>query len=76
MEPTRKSKEVRELQSDIMGVPDITENIRKDICASCKQPALQFKDAISEREFAISGFCQKCQDSIFTYMDDTEDQDL
>lgn len=36
-------------------------------CPFCRQPVVQgeFKDARSEREFGISGLCQKCQDSMF-----------
>ena len=38
---------------------------KEAICIACGQPAGIFRDELSEREFAISGFCQKCQDNFF-----------
>jgi len=35
------------------------------ICVSCEREATSFRDAISEKEYGISGFCQTCQDDIF-----------
>ena len=34
-------------------------------CASCGQPPGDFRDALSEREFTITGLCQVCQDEVF-----------
>lgn len=34
-------------------------------CVSCGGRADKFRDALSEKEFGISGLCQKCQDSVF-----------
>ena len=34
-------------------------------CVSCGGDATKFTDELSEREYGISGFCQKCQDGIF-----------
>lgn len=31
----------------------------------CGKPVTAFDDALSAREFQISGLCQTCQDSIF-----------
>jgi hypothetical protein len=31
----------------------------------CGGEAVSFKDTISEKEYQISGFCQKCQDEVF-----------
>jgi hypothetical protein len=31
----------------------------------CGQPITPFRDALSEREYAQSGLCQKCQDAFF-----------
>lgn len=31
----------------------------------CGSPVREFRDALSEREFQISGLCQDCQDSVF-----------
>jgi hypothetical protein len=45
-----------------------TEAIQKGICISCgKVIDLQngFRDALSQREYGISGLCQSCQDVAF-----------
>lgn len=42
-----------------------TESIRNNICLGCGEPAVEFKDSISEKEYTISGFCQVCQDKVF-----------
>lgn len=36
-------------------------------CATCGQfvEPDDFKDALSEKEYTISGMCQECQDSVF-----------
>lgn len=34
-------------------------------CATCKNPNLDFRNQISEKEYTISGMCQSCQDVIF-----------
>jgi len=31
----------------------------------CGMPVRAFRDALSEKEFGISGLCQDCQDSVF-----------
>ena len=41
------------------------ESISQDICVHCGEKATEFTDETSRREFAISGFCQKCQDEVF-----------
>ena len=42
-----------------------TESIRNNICLDCGGLALEFKDSLSKKEYAISGFCQVCQDKVF-----------
>lgn len=37
----------------------------KHICPLCHQEVTGFRDKKSEREFRISGLCQKCQDQTF-----------
>lgn len=54
-------------------VPGRREAIAAHKCVSCGGPAVKFKDALSEREFKISGLCQKCQDSFFDMSDDCND---
>lgn len=43
--------------------------IAKDCCVKppfgCGQPVGEFRDALSEKEYRVSGLCQKCQDEIF-----------
>lgn len=45
------------------------EAIRLGFCAlpplGCGKPATGFRDALSEREYGISGMCQECQDEIW-----------
>lgn len=35
------------------------------VCVSCDQPATEFRDALSHKEYGISGLCQSCQDQVF-----------
>lgn len=39
--------------------------IEEHKCPSCKQLIGEFRNAISRREYEISGLCQKCQDGVF-----------
>jgi len=45
--------------------PGTAKAIGEGRCPSCKNPVEGFKDALSEKEYLISGLCQKCQDSIW-----------
>lgn len=54
-------------------MPEAKENVQKGICPTCKGRVGAFRDKSSEREYGISGMCQKCQDSVFgdkPYSDD------
>lgn len=42
-----------------------TEAGQQQICVSCGQPATEFKDEVSAREYQISRMCQTCQDKVF-----------
>jgi hypothetical protein len=64
MEPASKHPDIRRFQSALMGT-DVVESIRHDRCTDCGQPAEVFRNQLSEREFAISGLCQACQDHFF-----------
>jgi uncharacterized CHY-type Zn-finger protein len=35
-------------------------------CVTCGDPIEKFRDELSQREYRISGMCQKCQDEVFT----------
>lgn len=55
--------------------PDFkTEAILTQIgmCPMCTQPIHEedFTDALSKREYTISGMCQKCQDEMFSDPDE------
>jgi hypothetical protein len=39
--------------------------IDKKICPLCKKPVGVFRDALSRKEYGISGICQECQDGVF-----------
>ena len=39
--------------------------ITTNTCVFCKDPDLNFRDQLSEKEYTISGICQKCQDDVF-----------
>jgi hypothetical protein len=47
--------------------------LRAGLCPTCGGEVVSFRDELSAREYAISGMCQGCQDSVFC--DDDEDDD-
>ena len=50
------------------GFHDAVNNVENGKCAWCGSDKIKpedFKDALSLKEFGISGFCQKCQDETF-----------
>jgi hypothetical protein len=64
MKPSAKSPAINNFLKQTFGV-DREAAINSDYCVLCKNPATEFKDAISQREFTISGMCQPCQDKVF-----------
>jgi hypothetical protein len=62
--PTKKAKEIDDLLTAIAGVSR-QDAATLGICNWCKKPIDGFRNEISEREWEISGFCQKCQDETF-----------
>ena len=42
-----------------------TEAQTQQICVFCGKPAFEFRDALSRKEYEISGICQECQDEMF-----------
>ena len=34
-------------------------------CVTCGEPAVGFRNELSEKEYSISGMCQVCQDTVF-----------
>jgi hypothetical protein len=49
------------------GFSEQVKNMKQGLCAFCKTPVnvADFRDALSHKEFGISGLCQKCQDGVF-----------
>lgn len=45
--------------------PGTTELIKDEFCPICKKPIGEFRDALSKKEYGISGMCQDCQDNVF-----------
>ena len=41
-------------------------------CPLCKSDITGFKDVLSERQYEISGMCQKCQDFVFVEERDSD----
>jgi hypothetical protein len=64
MKPTQKAPEINQFINTTFGV-DREKSITNDSCVMCKGDAATFRNALSQREFAISGLCQKCQDKVF-----------
>ena len=65
-EPTKKSEMIEKLLD--IATPNVLGrrgSIEANLCSWCKGPAKEFKDALSRKEYTISGMCQKCQDETF-----------
>ena len=64
MKPSKKSEQMENFIDGILGTSR-RESITSNVCTFCKKPATSFRNAISEKEYSISGLCQKCQDDTF-----------
>jgi len=72
-EPTKKSKTVDGFIDLIMGGQPgdnlRAKTVRSGLCVAspigCGGKIGVFRDAVSKREHAITGFCQNCQDNMF-----------
>jgi hypothetical protein len=65
-EPSKKSPEIEKLIDSINPTGrKRVDSITSNVCSWCGKPATKFKDALSRREYSISGFCQECQDKTF-----------
>ena len=63
-EPTQKAPGINKFLSSITG-RDREDTIRGNKCMTCGGEASTFRDALSRKEYTISGMCQHCQDSVF-----------
>jgi hypothetical protein len=65
-EPTEKAPGIVEFLDRFT---ERTRSIRTDVCIEppfgCGRKATEFRDAISKKEYSISGLCQYCQDLLF-----------
>jgi len=56
------------MNPDLMKAAGFGESVKaveKGLCPFCGEMPGPFKDALSEKEFTISGMCQHCQDDFF-----------
>jgi hypothetical protein len=58
-----KSDAIKALLEEVF--PGTAKAIDEKQCPICKAPITGFKNSLSEKEYLISGMCQKCQDSIW-----------
>lgn len=65
---TNKSEEVKSAIEDMF--PGTAQAIQEHKCPMCKNPIGEFRDALSRKEYRISGMCQNCQDKAFGSPDD------
>lgn len=68
MKATVKSEGIEALLTNITGA-DRRETIAQNVCLpkpiGCGGAAIEFRDALSRKEYTISGLCQRCQDDVF-----------
>lgn len=71
MKPSEKSPEMTRMLEDMYGRSTALKN---DMCipapTGCGGEAKHFSDALSRKEYGISGLCQKCQDSVYGTSDE------
>jgi|TARA_R100000049_G_scaffold4748_2_gene11435 hypothetical protein len=68
-EATKKDPSIDDMLTSVFGI-DRVGSITDDKCVSCKEDATEFTDALSEKEYGISGLCQSCQDQVFGVSDE------
>ena len=66
---TFKNSDVEAMLSKLTGVSRIGA-VAEASCVTCSGNATSFRDALSEKEYTISGMCQSCQDSVFGVSDE------
>ena len=68
-EATKKDPSIDDMLTSVFGI-DRIGSITDNECVSCKGYATEFTDALSEKEYGISGLCQFCQDQVFGVADE------
>ncbi|KKN42417.1 hypothetical protein LCGC14_0713580 [marine sediment metagenome] len=74
-EPAWKHPTVDAVLTSVTG-SDRQATIRSGTCVTCECKEVQFRDALSEREYTISGMCQECQDKVWGELEEQEDRGL
>ena len=69
--PAWKTPAMNQALEHLFNHPRIA-SIESDTCSMCGEPAVEFTDELSKREFTISGLCQKCQDIAFALFPEDE----
>ena len=64
MEASKKSPAIEAVLTTFTG-RDRPTCIKNAVCVYCDGAANIFRDDLSAQEYAISGMCQECQDSVF-----------
>ena len=64
MEPSWKSPALEKSLETMFGKPRV-DCIKQNICMTCDNTNVQFRDTISRKEYSISGMCQVCQDNTY-----------
>jgi len=59
-----KHPQIERMLSNLTGVSRVGA-VSERSCVTCSGEAKNFRDALSRKEYTISGMCQKCQDSVF-----------
>jgi hypothetical protein len=63
--PSKKSSIMEELITEMNGGKSRRAYIHANKCVRCEGDASYFLDEVSRKEYAISGWCQHCQDEMF-----------
>tara|TARA_B100001029_G_scaffold179043_1_gene187201 strand:+ start:1355 stop:1573 length:219 start_codon:yes stop_codon:yes gene_type:complete len=67
IEKEKKSEVIEKMLEEVskhLGTPRSIA-FKTGVCVMCSKEATSFRDAMSEREYSISGMCQECQDNIW-----------
>ena len=69
LEATFKHQGIEQMLTNLTGVSR-KGAVAEASCVTCKGEASSFRDALSKKEYTISGMCQPCQDEVFGVSED------
>jgi len=76
--PMKRTPEMQatldKLETTFFGMSN-SKAIETNTCVQCHKPATIFNDALSTKEFTISGLCQACQDIAFAPCEDDVEEE-